>query len=83
MAVHFTAVGPMVSLALEPSIVTAAGLHVVTLHGEGFVQTAALTCRVGKAERLPAVFLSASSIQCSLPALKSGNITVTADGGIG
>jgi len=42
-----------------------------------------LTCRVGKADRLPAVFVSSSAVECTLPALKSGNITITADGGVG
>jgi hypothetical protein len=55
-------------------------LSVVTVHGDGFVRAAALTCRVGKADKLPAVFLSPTAVVCSLYTTVPGNITVSVDG---
>ena len=77
------AVGRMTTLSVEPSIVPAAGSPVVTVHGEGFVRTAALTCRVGKVGKLPAVFVSSRAVECPLPADISGNISVSVVGSVG
>jgi hypothetical protein len=83
VSVDVTAVGTMTTLAVEPSVVSGASLSVVTVHGDGFIRAAALTCRVGKADRHPAVFLSPTAVECSLYTTVPGNITVSVDGSSG
>jgi hypothetical protein len=58
-------------------------LSVVTVHGDGFIRAAALTCRVGKADNLHAVFVSPSIVECPLPVNISGNISVSVVGSVG
>jgi len=83
VSVDVTAVGTMTTLAVEPSVVSGASLSVVTVHGDGFIRAAALTCRVGKADNLHAVFVSPSIVECPLPVNISGNISVSVVGSVG